>query len=401
VLGLMMVAARLFPIHLSAANKVLVDAGVMFAAILLLPAPLAIAVVVSGFAVAEGIMAIRSPQQPLRYRAGQFVFNCSETAIEAAAGAMVYYLLQPDGFGSGSTATVDLAAIALSALTIYLLNVVLVDIVIALTIGFASPAWSINRHRTYLPQQFALYFLGLFAALTAFHYPLTLAFLFIPSAIVYISMRDSQHLRDGAQRTMESLADIVDLRDRYTFEHSTRVANFARGIAIELRLAPEEIDAVYLAARVHDVGKIGVKGQVLLKEGPLSDNEWIEMRTHPEVGAQLVSHFPDYTSAASYIVAHHERYDGRGYPRKLKGDDIPIGARIISVADCFDAMTSNRPYRDALEVAQSVAEIRRNSARQFDPQCVEALMRVLVKDGLIPGEGVASPRLSMTPELAG
>jgi HD-GYP domain-containing protein (c-di-GMP phosphodiesterase class II) len=275
-----------------------------------------------------------------------------------------------------------------------------VDTVVALTIGFGSPTWSISRHRIDLPQQVALYFLGLFAALTAYHYPLTLPLLLVPAFVVYISLRDGQYLRRGAQQTMESLADIVDLRDHYTYEHSTRVANLARAIAAEMKLLPEEIEAIYMGARIHDVGKIGIKGQILLKEGPLSEADWQEMKTHPEVGAQLVSKFPDYTSAARLVLAHHERFDGRGYPNRLKGKDIPLGARIISVSDCFDALTSRRPYRGPLEVERAVAEIRRNSGKQFDPDCVEAMLRVLRRQGALPSLELATGVPAMAPEPA-
>ncbi|MEX2236970.1 MAG: HD domain-containing phosphohydrolase [Dehalococcoidia bacterium] len=391
ILGLMIAGARNFPIHLSPASKIFVDTAAIFAAILLLPAPWALATAGGGILVGEAMRR----GHPL-----QFVFGVAETVVEVAAAAMIYYLLQADGVGSGTAAEINLLAIGLAAVAVYALNVVLVDTIIALTIGFGSLRWSVSRHRVDLPQQVALYFLGLFAALTAYHYPLTLAFLAIPASVVYISLRDGQFLRRGAQETLESLADIVDLRDHYTFEHSTRVANLARAVAGEMKLNPDQIEAVYTGARIHDVGKIGIKGEVLLKEGPLSDDDWREMKTHPELGATLVSKFPDYISAAQYVLAHHERFDGRGYPNKLKGKDIPLGARIISVADCFDAMTSKRPYRSALDIAVTIAEIRRNAGKQFDPECVAALINVLNRQGLLPAseQSLAVPMLQ--PELA-
>lgn len=391
ILAVMVAGARCFPIHLAPGSKIVVDTAAIFAAVLLLPPPYALATAGAGIVVGEALRG----GHPLQY-----IFGVAETVVGVAAASLVYYALQPDGFGSGSSASIDLLAISLAALTIYVTNVVLVDTVVALTIGFGSPAWSIGRHRIDLPQQVALYFLGLFAALTAYHYPLTLPLLLVPAFVVYISLRDGQYLRRGAQQTMESLADIVDLRDHYTYEHSTRVANLARAIAAEMKLLPEEIESIYMGARIHDVGKIGIKGQILLKEGPLSEADWQEMKTHPEVGAQLVSKFPDYTSAAQLVLAHHERFDGRGYPNRLKGKDIPLGARIISVSDCFDAMTSRRPYRGPLEVERAVAEIQRNSGKQFDPACVEAMLRVLRRQGALPSAEPAAAAAVMTPEPA-
>jgi HD-GYP domain-containing protein (c-di-GMP phosphodiesterase class II) len=391
VLATMIAGARVFPVHLAPASKIFIDTAAIFAAVLLLPPAYALATATFGIVIGEALRR----GHPL-----QFTFGVAETVVGVAAAALLYYVLQPDGFGSGSSAAIDLLAIGLAALTIYSLNVILVDTVVALTLGFGSVSWSIGRHRMDFPQQVALYFLGLFAALTAYHYPLTLPLLLVPAFVVYISLRDGQYLRRGAQQTMESLADIVDLRDHYTYEHSTRVAKLARAIAAELKLPPEEIEAVYMAARIHDVGKIGIKGQILLKEGPLSEADWKEMKTHPEVGAQLVSRFPDYTSAARLVLAHHERFDGRGYPNRLKGKEIPLGARIISVSDCFDAMTSRRPYRGPLEIQRAVAEIGRNAGKQFDPDCVEAMIKVLQRQGILPEAQAVPQPGAMAPEPA-
>src|SRR5205814_1252319 len=159
---------------------------------------------------------------------------------------------------------------------------------------------------------------------------------------------------------VEALADVVDLRDPYTHAHSQRVAGYAAEIARRMQLPAEEVENIRLAARVHDLGKIGVPDHILRKPGPLSDEEWLEMRKHTEVGAELVSKFPEYRRGRELIWCHHERVDGQGYPRALAGMQVPIGARIIAVADAWDAMTSDRPYRQAMPRERALAILAAN-----------------------------------------
>jgi HD-GYP domain-containing protein (c-di-GMP phosphodiesterase class II) len=139
-----------------------------------------------------------------------------------------------------------------------------------------------------------------------------------------------------------------------------------------MEIAEADTEDIGRGALLHDIGKIGVPDSILLKPGPLTPAEWVEMRRHPEVGFRILESIDFLRPAAEIVLAHQERFDGAGYPRKLKGTEIPLGARIFMIADTLDAMTSDRPYRKSATFAQARAEIARCASTQFDPRCVEA-----------------------------
>jgi diguanylate cyclase (GGDEF)-like protein/putative nucleotidyltransferase with HDIG domain len=176
--------------------------------------------------------------------------------------------------------------------------------------------------------------------------------------------------------TLLGLAEALDVRDTGTVTHCHRVGRFAELIARELGLAPDAVERVRLAGLLHDVGRVGMPDELLAKRGPLTDEEWSWVRAHPEIGARMVE-TTDYADMRSWIRSHHERPDGRGYPEGLHADEAPLEARILAVADAYEAMTSDRPYRAALSLAEAAQELRRGAGTQFDPLVVEALLRVV------------------------
>ncbi len=176
---------------------------------------------------------------------------------------------------------------------------------------------------------------------------------------------------------LEALSATVDARDTYTAGHSRRVATFASEIARELGLDGTELVGVDQAALLHDIGKIAVPDEVLLKEGPLTSSEWIVMRSHPEEGARIIERLGYLADVVPGIRHHHERPDGRGYPDGLIGDEIPLAARIIHVADSLDAMTTKRLYRDEMSWEDALAEIHRGRGTDFCEMCVDALDRAI------------------------
>jgi diguanylate cyclase (GGDEF)-like protein len=173
-----------------------------------------------------------------------------------------------------------------------------------------------------------------------------------------------------------SLAEALDVRDTGDALHSRTVGRYARMTAVELGLSPERVERVRLAGVLHDVGKIGVSDPVLVKTGPLAEEDWRELRTHPEIGAQLLSR-PELADIRSWILAHHERPDGSGYPLGLAGDDIPLEARILAVADAYEAMTRGRVYRDALGRESAREELLAGAGSQFDRTVVDAFLAAL------------------------
>jgi len=189
-------------------------------------------------------------------------------------------------------------------------------------------------------------------------------------------------LRDRATEAMESLAAAVDARDTYTAGHSRRVQEIAIEIGRELRLDASELESLSFAALFHDVGKLGVPDAILLKTGPLDSDEWWIVRRHAEEGERIIAHLGFLSDATPAIRHHHEHWDGSGYPDGLSGTEIPIGARILHVADAFDSMVSDRVYRGAMPVADALLELRTQSGAQFCPSCVLALETLVARGSL-------------------
>lgn len=185
-------------------------------------------------------------------------------------------------------------------------------------------------------------------------------------------------------QTLTTLAETIDLRDPYTAGHSKRVAAYSRKLAEDLGLRSDEVDEIENSALLHDIGKIGVPDAVLFKAGPLDAEERLLIRGHPVVGAGLLRGIPTMDGIVPCILHHHERVDGMGYPDGLSGDEIPFGARVIAVADAFDAMTTDRPYRRGLTIDAAVEELLRQEKTQFDSRCVLAFAGLVVRGDIIP-----------------
>jgi putative nucleotidyltransferase with HDIG domain len=175
-----------------------------------------------------------------------------------------------------------------------------------------------------------------------------------------------------------ALVKAIDERDAYTGAHSEEVGNLARRVARRLGMTARDLWVLALAARLHDVGKIGVPDEILNKPGPLDEGEWRLMRRHAELGADIVSKVPGLEPVARFVRSHHERWDGRGYPDGLAGDDIPLGSRVIGACDAFHAMTTDRPYRQRLDVDAALAELASGAGTQFDPGVVAAIRTEVV-----------------------
>ena len=171
-----------------------------------------------------------------------------------------------------------------------------------------------------------------------------------------------------------ALAEALEKRDYYTGGHTNRVSTYCMSIGSKLKLGEKEMESLWLASILHDVGKIGVEDRVLQKPGKLDDEEFALMSRHSEYGSEILSHIKSHRAVIPGVRGHHEKYDGKGYPDSLKGNEIPLVARIITVADAFDAMTSDRPYRQALSHRQAFAELERCRGTQFDPDIVDAFL---------------------------
>lgn len=177
--------------------------------------------------------------------------------------------------------------------------------------------------------------------------------------------------RDTLHDVIDCLTTAMDAKDHYTSGHSGRVADMAFDIAKSMGMKGELLETVHLAAHLHDIGKIGIPEQILNKTDKLLPEEWAQIKKHPEIGYDILSRSKSLGKIAIIVLHHHERWDGGGYPSGLGQEDIPIGSRIIAVADAIDAMTYERPYRKALSWDDCIAEIIRNCGIQFDPVIVK------------------------------
>ena len=186
--------------------------------------------------------------------------------------------------------------------------------------------------------------------------------------------------KEICEMAVRSILQALDMKDHYTFGHSMRVAFYSLALGRELNLNSEQLYELELAALFHDIGKIGIPDSVLLKPERLSQEEFEIMKEHPSKSAEILEGFDVFSDIAKYAKHHHERYDGRGYPSKLKKEEIPLFSRIILISDTFDAMTSTRPYRNGLPYETAFAELEKYSGSQFDPNLAQAFIRAMKKD---------------------
>ena len=185
-----------------------------------------------------------------------------------------------------------------------------------------------------------------------------------------------EDLQESYEASLQALVTALDFRDNETQGHSFRVVEYAMLVAQKMGVVEPELTLIRRGAILHDVGKIGVPDAILKKPGKLDEQEWEEMRKHPEMGYRMLEHIPFLKPSLEVVYCHQERYDGKGYPRQLKGERIPLGARIFAVVDTFDAMTSDRPYRAALSIQDACDEIERFSGTQFDPHVAATFLSI-------------------------
>jgi HD-GYP domain-containing protein (c-di-GMP phosphodiesterase class II) len=200
------------------------------------------------------------------------------------------------------------------------------------------------------------------------------------SNIISVAAYNAQtlnYIEEEHFETISSISEAIEARDAYTRTHGDRLIDYGVSVAKELGLSANEIKNIKYAAAMHDVGKIGIKDSILNKQGKLTDEEYEEIKKHPEIGYNMLKKIKFLSHIANDVLHHQERYDGKGYPAGLSGEDIPVASRIVAVVDTFDAMTTDRPYRKALPTEAALEEIKKNSGTQFDPKVVEAFLKTI------------------------
>jgi len=395
VLVALAVVAANYQVMVTPRYKADTGPAVYFAMVLLYPPAAAVALVGLGALGGEALLMLRRRRAPV-----DVVFNTGQLMLSAAAGALVFGWIE-------SAVKSDLTMIpagALAACAMYAVSTVLVGIAVAMhhsrRLRDILGEMVAGEYR----QAAALYVAGFLLMVLAWRSPWLAAVMMVPIGGVHLSLKRSMQLREQTVAAVESMADLVDRRDPYTFQHSRSVAEHAVTIARRLKLPEGEIELIGLAARVHDLGKIATPDAVLHKAGRLTDEEFAVMKKHPNDGAEILAKFPEYRRGRELVLAHHERIDGRGYPRGLRGDAIPLGARIIAVADAWDAMTSDRPYRAALPESVALAELMRGRGTQWDGAVVDAFAATLPaaeREPVERHEGIVAPVLRSLGAVAG
>ena len=372
LLGLAAVA-KTRPVHLSLKMKTTVDDAPIFAAALLLGPFLAMVV-----AAGATLVGLRfGGKMPFYNR----LFNCASSALSAGAAATSYAMLT-----KAQAAIADnLGAVLVAAFAGYIVQTGLVEVAVALQLrrSITRNWWRV--HRSDLAPQATLYGIGAASAISATSQPWVLPLIVVPMGIVLVALREWTKMRARTRAALVQLADLIDQRDRYTYGHSQRVAEYANRLATRMRLAPSQVELITEAARLHDIGKISTPDEVLQKPGALAPEEWDVMHRHSEAGYELLRQLSDFWEGAELVRAHHERPDGSGYPRGAHGLELPIEASIISVCDAYDAMTSDRVYRKALPWPRVRAELVAGRGTQWHAQVADALLAML-------DEGLAADR---------
>ncbi len=364
-------------------------------AILALSAGLTLGPVLAALVVAIGTLIEDAWErlQPIK-----IIVNVSNLSLAAFVAAMSYSWVADDSQTPLHDPRNMVAAIFASILYT-MINTWSLAIVVAPVVKESTfRLWKSNFSPTLI--LVALPALGSLIPVVAKENPFALLILFVPLLGSHLAQRALRKVQLETQATIESLADALEVRDEYTHNHSVRVTEYVQRILDQMPHLPQGTKLmIHNAARVHDIGKMGVRDGALLKPGKLTDEEYEEIKRHAAIGADLIANLEMYRRSAPIVRHHHERWDGRGYPDGIASDEIPLGARIIAVADSFDAMTSDRPYRRAMSFGVALAEIRRNSGIQFDPQIVEAFEQAM-REPIAARESQPVPKVTQEPVKA-
>jgi HD-GYP domain-containing protein (c-di-GMP phosphodiesterase class II) len=316
----------------------------------------------------------------------KILFNTGQYAISLLITGYIFNLFRLSPTTEALDILGDLPAILVSVLIYYLLNTSFVSLVITLFSDNRFIDVFLNDYKSIAAFYFSNTPISIAAALLySEQKPYTILIL-VPSLIMANqTLRWYHSLHIQTVETLNVLADIIDERDTYTYAHSIRVAEYSRKIALKLKLSSSVVNEIETAGRVHDIGKITIEDSILRKPTALTKEEYKKIKEHPAIAHRLFMNLKPYKNGVSYVLYHHERIDGKGYPEGISGEDIPLGARILAVADSYDAMTTDRPYRKALSKEIAVERLKKNSGTQFDPIVVNAFIDVLKEEyGLNP-----------------
>jgi putative nucleotidyltransferase with HDIG domain len=323
-------------------------------------------------AVIEGIATIITEGLLQRRPFMKLIFNVPLLVMTVGVSGLVYR-----AFGSFGAIDSPFFLIPLTAAGVvyYIFNTWAVSFVIALSDG-RNPlhVWKQNYMWNFFHILAFLPVGAIIALLYANSGIWTIALFIIPLFLARYSFQLYLDMREAHINTVAALTSAIDASDPFTHGHSFRVSRYALRVARAMGMSSRDLEMLEYAGLLHDIGKIAVQNDILLKVGPLTEEEWRSLKSHPNVGADIVDQLKFLKEASDVIRSHHERPDGNGYPRGLKGMQVPLTARILNVVDAFDAMTSDRPYRKALPIARVIEELKTYKGRQFDEQIADIIL---------------------------
>lgn len=360
------ILADRYPIHLLRGTKLSLINLPIFLATALLPAPFALAGTGLGLLVANSIA---------REERGLFPRDMAATASQWMLTVFLgNHILQLGAQGSASR----LVLLFLAALAFLFIDFGFFSLLQASIYEEPFVATLKSVVKQGLSLEAIQYLIAIPGILAADVEPWSLILLIVPLVIAHVAFKDLKETRFETVQVLNDMADTVDLRDTCTGGHSEQVAELVHRLLIQLSILGPEATLIEIAARLHDIGKIGIPDRILLKPGKLTPAERAIMQTHAQKGAELIAKYKDFSRGAAIIKHHHERWDGHGYPARLKEHEIPFGARVIAVADSFDAMTSDRPYRKALSVDKAIQILLEGRGTQWDPSIVNAFVDMIM-----------------------
>lgn len=330
----------------------------------------------------SGISSLPAAPMAKEKRVVRAVFNFGQLTLTGLCAGWVYVLSGGRTLLHSPLVAAEvprtILPVVLLAITAFIVNSTLVSLPISIQSGSrvrdvwkAAAVWTIPTEAANTVLALAL------AQVVASEGVVGLALFIVPLMIARQFYERYVLLRRAYADTVRSLVAMVEAQDKYTRGHSERVAAYSVGIARRLGLAERRVERIELAALLHDLGKVGISKTILQKRSRLSDAEFEVIKAHPSIGAKIIEEVPFLSDLAAFVSSHHERIDGTGYGSQLKGDEIPMEARVLGVADAFDAMTSSRPYREAMGTDYTICELRRCAGRQFDCEVVETFVSAL------------------------
>ncbi len=355
----------LYPVILRHQVEVTISTAVKIAAVILAPVPVLLLAIFFGTLIAEWRL------KRVWYKQ---LFNVGVMTLTYTFAAFIYRILHQSDIGLLASVQ-NLLSLALLGVSELVINSVLISLVIALTAKLPiTYVWAENFKPIVL-HDLSMLPLGVLIAMLWQSTPWSVILMAAPLMAVRHSYQLVTDLQRQTREALMALARVLDERDEHTSQHSELVSQCAGMIAHELGLGPGQVDVITRAAWLHDIGKVGMRNDILFKPGPLTPAERETAKRHAALGGDLLEKFPLFETGAIYVRHHHERWDGKGYPDGLSGEAIPLGARILTVADSYQAMVEERPYRKPLSDELALEQLRQAAGTQFDPKVVEALFR--------------------------